>query len=154
MSSVKSFTANEIGHMEDVRELLKNILILFIISMAGFLILFIILIFTDKKNSLRKMGPVFLWASTIVLVLFLALYIMSLNFSYLFEKFHTVFFPQGNYMFSADSLLLTLFPFRFFYQYFLRLIICSSIGAAVSAIIGIVFIIIQKKQERRYGIEK
>jgi len=140
--------------MEDVRDLLKNIFILFLLSLFIFLVLFIIMIFTDKKKNLRKMGLVFLWSSAIVLFIFLILYILSSNFSYLFENFHTVFFPQGNYMFSEESLLITLFPFGFFYQYFIRLVISSSIGAILLAVIGTECIFVQKKQERRLKIGK
>ena len=53
ISSVGSFTDNEIDHMEDVRDLLKNIFILFLLSLFIFLVLFIIMIFTDKKKNLR-----------------------------------------------------------------------------------------------------
>jgi len=112
------------------------------------------MLFTDKKKNLRKIGLVFLWSSAIVLFIFLILYILSSNFSYLFENFHTVFFPQGNYMFSEESLLITLFPFGFFYQYFIRLVISSSIIAILLVIIGTACIFIQKKKERRFKIGK
>jgi len=140
--------------MEDVRDLLKNIFIIFLVSISIFLVLFMILAFTDKKKNLRKIGFICLWSSSIVLFIFIVFYILSTNFSYLFNSFHTVFFPQGNYMFSEGSLLITLFPFGFFYQYFIRLIIGSSAGALLLAIIGIICIFVQKKQERRFKIGK
>jgi len=149
-----SFADNEISHMEDVRDLLRNIFIIFLASIAIFLVLFTILVFTDKKKNLRKIGSICLWASSVVLFVFIIFYIMSTNFSYLFDSFHTVFFPQGNYMFSEGSLLITLFPFGFFYQYFIRLVISSLSGVLMLVIIGIICIFIQKKQERRYKIEK
>lgn len=154
MSSVGSFTDNEIGHMEDVRDLLKNIFIIFLASLAIFLVLFAILVLTDKKRNLMKIGFICLWSSSIVLFIFIVFYILSTNFSYLFDRFHTILFPQGNYMFPEGSLLITLFPFGFFYQYFIRLVISSSAGALLLAIIGIICILIQKKQERRFKIGK
>lgn len=154
INSVGYFTNNEIGHMEDVRDLLKNIFIVFLASLAIFLALFVFLIFTDKKKNYRKIGFICLWASFIILFIFVVFYILSTNFSYLFDRFHTVFFPQGNYMFSEGSLLITLFPFGFFYQYFIRLVTSSSIGAILLAITGTTCIIVQKKQERRFKIGK
>ncbi len=148
ISSVAFFTDNEISHMEDVRELLKNIFIIFLASLTVLAVLFIILVSTDKKKNLRKIGFICLWSSSIVLFIFLLFYILSTNFSYLFNIFHTTFFPQGNFMFSEDSLLITLFPFGFFYQYFIRLIICSSAVALALIIAGIACIFVQNKIEK------
>lgn len=147
-SSVAFFTDNEISHMEDVRELLKNIFIIFLASLAALILLIITLIFTDKRKTLRKIGFLCLWSSSIILFIFLLFYILSTNFSYLFDSFHAAFFPQGNFMFPEGSLLITLFPFGFFYQYFIRLIMCSSAAALVLVIAGIVCIFVQNKIEK------
>jgi len=46
--------------------------------------------------------------------LFLLLVGISFGFSRAFALFHQVFFPQGNWMFAADSLLIRTFPAEFF----------------------------------------
>ncbi|MCD4670598.1 MAG: DUF1461 domain-containing protein [Actinomycetia bacterium] len=153
-SSTAFFTDSEISHMEDVRDLLKNIFILFLVSLAILAALFIILVSTDKKKNLRKIGFLCLWSSSIVLFIFILFYILSTNFSYLFNSFHAVFFPQGNFMFPEGSLLITLSPFGFFYQFFIRLIISSSAAALVLLIAGIICISVQRKYERIFKIGK
>ena len=125
-SSVAAFTEKEISHMDDVRALLLKIFFLFCVSL---IILVILLILARKSPGgiLRAAGRVSVISSSAVLFIFILLYFLSINFSHLFDNFHLIFFPQGNYMFPENSLLITLFSFNFFYQFFIRLAISSLI---------------------------
>lgn len=145
-SMVAFFNDNEISHMVDVRELLKNIFILILVSLISFIILVLLIMLKDRKQSLKKTGLIFLWSSSFTLLIFLVLLILSTNFYSLFDNFHVVFFPQGNYMFPEGSLLLMMFPFGFFFQFFIRLAISSSVIAAFLFILGIVFTVIGYKK--------
>ncbi len=139
ISYAASFTGDEISHMEDVRDLIRNI---FIISGAALLLTVLSLLlalFTGRGHSLKKTGLVFIWSSAAALSAFAVLFILGSNFYSLFDNFHLLFFPQGNYMFSEGSLLITMFPFGFFYQFFIRLAASSSIVAAVFLMLGIIF---------------
>ena len=138
-SMVASFNDNEISHMEDVRDLLKNIFILFSVSIILFIALLLLIMLLDRKQGLKKIGLIFLWSSSFILFIFLVLLILSTNFYSLFDNFHVIFFPQGNYMFPEGSLLITMFPFGFFFQFFIRLAISSSALAAFMFILGIIF---------------
>jgi integral membrane protein (TIGR01906 family) len=138
-SSVAFFNENEISHMEDVRELLKNIFILFSVSVLLFIILVLLIMLLRRGNSLKKTGLILLWSSSFTLLIFLVFLILSTNFSSLFDNFHVIFFPQGNYMFPEGSLLITMFPFGFFFQFFIRLAISSSALALIMFILGIIF---------------
>jgi hypothetical protein len=93
----------------------------------------------DRKQGLKKTGLIFLWSSSFILFIFLVLLILSTNFYSLFDNFHVVFYPQGNYMFPEGSLLITMFPFGFFFQFFIRLAISSSALAAFMFVLGIIF---------------
>jgi len=128
--------------MVDVRELLKNIFILFAVSLVTFIILALFIFIPDRKHNLKKTGLIFLWSSTVTLFLFLVLLVLSTNFYSLFNDFHLVFFPQGNYMFPEGSLLITMFPFGFFFQFFIRLALSSSAIAAFLFMLGIIFTVI------------
>lgn len=147
-SFIPSFSDNEVSHMKDVRELLTNIFTLFMISLALFTALFLMTIFLNRNNSLTRTGLVFIWSSSAALFLYILLLILSINFSSLFDNFHLVFFPQGNYMFPEGSLLITMFPFGFFYQFFIRLGVSSSAIAVFMLIIGIAFVLIGKKARK------
>lgn len=138
-SSVAAFTEKEISHMDDVRALLLKILFLF----CGSLIILIILLILAGKSSrgiLRAAGRVSVISSSAVLFIFILLYFLSMNFSHLFDNFHLIFFPQGNYMFPENSLLITLFSFNFFYQFFIRLAISSLILSSLFLLMGIIFL--------------
>lgn len=145
-SLVAFFDDNEISHMEDVRELLRNIFILFFSSLIMFAIMFFLVLFLDRGHSLRKVKLVFIWSSSIVLAVFILLLILSMNFSSLFDRFHVIFFPQGNYMFQQGSLLITMFPFGFFYQFFIMLALSSSVLAGLLLLLGVVFSIITNRK--------
>ncbi|MBN2073710.1 MAG: hypothetical protein JW770_07185, partial [Actinobacteria bacterium] len=80
--------------------------------------------------------------SAFLLLLFLILFILSENFSFLFGRFHLAFFPQGNYSFPEDSLLISMFPLRFFKDYFISMVICSGTISLVSLISGTALAII------------
>ena len=139
-SSVAFFTENEISHMVDVRALLLKIFLLFYGSLIILIILLILLILKNPGKRLIGIGRVFVISSSVVLFIFILLYFLSMNFSHLFDNFHLIFFPQGNYMFSENSLLITLFPFNFFYQFFIRLVISSSILSSLFLLSGIIFL--------------
>jgi hypothetical protein len=137
MSSVASFTQNEIGHLEDVRTLLARIFILYFASIAVFIILLVLLIEKNFRNFLRKLGISFIISSSSILFIFTVIYFLLNNFTFLFDRFHVLFFPQGNYIFSGNSLIIMLFPFGFFSDFFIRLAASSGIFAAVLLAAGI-----------------
>ncbi|MFC2159712.1 DUF1461 domain-containing protein [Actinomycetota bacterium] len=150
-SSVAFFTENEINHMVDVRDLIFKILLLFYVSLAALIVFLALLLILEREHSkrFRGAGLVFLISSSVVLFLFIILYILSMNFSSLFDNFHLIFFPQGNFMFDANSLLITLFPFNFFYQYFTRLVTGSIILSFIFLFIGILILNIHKIFRKR-----
>jgi len=150
-SSVAFFTENEISHMVDVRNLIFKILILFYGSLIILVALLAALFFLGRKyrDRFKGAGLVFVISSSMVLVIFIVLYILSMNFTSLFDNFHLIFFPQGNFMFDPNSLLITLFPFNFFYQYFIRLVICSIVLSFIFLFIGIFILNIYKIFQKR-----
>ncbi|MCJ7472314.1 MAG: DUF1461 domain-containing protein [Actinobacteria bacterium] len=153
-SSVAFFTENEISHMVDVRNLIFKILLLFYGSLLVLIVLLILLLILERKHArrLRGTGLVFVISSSAVLFIFIILYILSMNFSHLFDNFHLIFFPQGNFMFDSNSLLITLFPFNFFYQYFTRLVISSIVLSFIFLFIGIFLLNIHKISQKRLAV--
>ena len=153
-SSVAFFTENEISHMVDVRNLIFKILLLFYGSLLVLIVLLILLLILERKHArrLRGTGLVLVISSSAVLFLFIILYILSMNFSHLFDNFHLIFFSQGNFMFDSNSLLITLFPFNFFYQYFTRLVISSIVLSFIFLFIGIFLLNIHKIFQKRLAV--
>ncbi|NQT67720.1 MAG: DUF1461 domain-containing protein [Actinobacteria bacterium] len=139
ISTAASFRPEEMSHLNDVRKLLVKIFILYCGSIILFVIMTFLLIEKNIKNFIRNMGIIFTISSSVMLFFIIILYFLGENFPVLFENFHQIFFPQGNYAFSGGSLIITLFPYGFFNDFFIRLVLSSTIIAAVLLVTGIIF---------------
>ena len=104
------FTAGELEHLQDVKTVMQGV------TMAGYSLFIVVAgvlwLYRQEKKQLLKLA----WyggISTIsVTLLFLLLTFVS--FDFVFTLFHQLFFPQGNWIFPADSLLIQTFPLEFF----------------------------------------
>jgi len=134
-----SFRPDEISHLYDVRKLLVKIFVLYCGSIILFVVITFLLIEKNIKNFIRNLGIIFTISSSFILLFIIILYFLGENFPSLFENFHRLFFPQGNYAFPEGSLIITLFPSGFFYNFFIRLILSSAIISAMLLVIGIIF---------------
>ena len=103
-----AFAADEAAHMRDVRVVFWGFMALAIGSLA-----FVV------WRVARHGGAAHTWRSMarggIVLAVALVVggTIAFIAFDAAFELFHRVFFPGGNWAFSADSLLIRLYPYPF-----------------------------------------
>jgi hypothetical protein len=139
ISTVAAFGPDEIRHLNDVRKLLVKIFILYCGSIILFVIMTFLLIKKNIKNFIRNLGVIFIISSTSMLLFIIILYFLGENFPVLFDNFHMLFFPQGNYAFPGGSLIITLFPAGFFNDFFIRLILSSTIISVALLVIGIIF---------------
>jgi len=142
------FNSNEISHLNDVRVLLSRILLLFYISSVLLIIFTLLLIEKNWTAFIKNTGIIMTASSAFVLIFLVVLYILSSNFSHLFENFHYVFFPQGNWAFPEGSLIITIFPFGFFYDFFFSLIVSSLITSLVLFALGLGCIITVNKIDK------
>lgn len=143
-SGIEFFTEDEIKHLMDVRVLLGKI---FILYYSSILLMIVSLFFLLKEGILpfiRSLGKIFVISSATVLTFGMALYFLSHDFDFLFEKFHVLFFPQGNYVFPQNSLIITLFPAGFFYNFFERLVTGVLIFSIVFLVLGVLSINLPK----------
>ena len=138
------FESEEIEHLEDVRVLFIYIFILYAFSFIAFIILTILIIGKGFLRFLQIFSYFLLGSSLSVISVLLLLFFFSQNFIPLFENFHLIFFPQGNWMFPATSLLITLFPLGFFYDFFMKLVFESVIISIVLLAAGIMILTISK----------
>lgn len=116
------FTADEAGHMRDVRLVLYVFLALAVGS-AGLLAWSVRRHSSDPRiwRSISRGGAAL--AVTLVAVGTFA----ALAFGIAFELFHRILFPGGNWTFPADSLLIRLYPYGFW-----------QFSAAAFGVLGIV----------------
>jgi uncharacterized membrane protein len=140
-SNINYFADNEISHLEDVRILLIKIFILYYLSIFLIVILTILLIEKNIFKFFKNIGLIFTVSSSSVIIMLIILYFLGNNFPNLFENFHQIFFPQGNYTFTWNSLIITIFPFGFFYDFFIKIVMTAFIISIILFIIGISVII-------------
>lgn len=155
-SRFKYFTENEINHLDDVRILLDRIKIVFWISVAAAILCTAVLYEKKYLFYLKNILKIFIISSAAMAGLMLILYFFGSNFSSLFERFHYIFFPQGNWAFSADALLINIFPFGFFYDFFYRLLTASFAVAVIllvlsAAATALINFFLKKERLKRAG---
>jgi integral membrane protein (TIGR01906 family) len=131
------FSDDEKSHMQDVKGVFNNLFGIFYPSLFIFIVCFVMIIYLDKKDALHSISEVFVYAGGISILILIIFFLLSINFSDLFMNFHKVFFPQGNYLFPRDSLLLKLFPEGFFKDFAIRIFVYSAIKAGILLAIGL-----------------
>jgi hypothetical protein len=99
------FTPDEYAHMGDVRTVFRGAE--YAAALALFILVFRLQRARGRGDALRLVRAGALTAAGIVAVIAVA---AAVAFDPLFLLFHEVFFPQGNFLFSADSNLIRLYP--------------------------------------------
>ncbi len=125
-----NYTSSEGSHLEDVKKVMRFSDYLFYFCL---LVLTLILTFYRKKKEETKKLLVDGGITTAVLLGMILLFLLT-AFNSAFTLFHNLFFPQGNWMFAFDSLLIQTFPLDFFigmsYKIFLL-----SLGLGIGIIV-------------------
>ncbi|MBI2146123.1 DUF1461 domain-containing protein [Candidatus Woesearchaeota archaeon] len=105
-----NYTALELSHVTDVRKVMNGINIF-----LGFLLMGTLsLLFYSRNNPLILQKSLRYGGIATIGILIMVLLFSFLDFTTLFTWFHQLFFPQGNWSFPADSLLIQTFPAEFF----------------------------------------
>lgn len=125
------YTEQEIAHLVDVKRLMETMNYIFY---SLLLVLTLILTYCRKNKEqlikLLKYGGI-----TVIAVELMLFLLVLISFNSSFAAFHYLFFPQGNWIFSADSLLIQTFPLQFFVKISQTILFQAFLG-------GIIFILI------------
>lgn len=110
----QDYTAAEISHLQDVAGVMNGVNIFgYVIGTIIVLSLICFLIYFRKdKTLLSKLLRYGGMATLATIGIILLSILFAFNSS--FTAFHQLFFPQGNWQFAADSLLILTFPLEFF----------------------------------------
>jgi integral membrane protein (TIGR01906 family) len=105
-----NYTSSELSHLKDVKKVMGFIDYLFYFSL-----LVCTLVITYYRKSQQQLKKMFKYSGlTVLIIMGLILIISILSFNFMFTIFHQIFFPQGNWMFASNSLLIETFPIEFF----------------------------------------
>lgn len=126
------FTAEEISHLEDVA-LVMNIMdyVFYTLLLATISILFYFRKDMKYLITLAKYSGI-----TSVIVLCLKLLFTFLFFNFTFSIFHQIFFPQGNWTFAAESMLIQTFPIEFFMNISMNIFLLSLFFGILFIVLG------------------
>ena len=94
---------NEYAHIIDVRNFIGVLILLFLISLY--------ILFIDWKKKYTKSKDLFIF-SLVILLVFLVLFFLF-PFESSFRYMHFIFFPQGNWEFPIESVLIKTYPLEF-----------------------------------------
>ena len=130
------FEENAMTHMQDVKKMFFYVEVIFYLSL-----LIVTGMFTYyKKNKKNQIEFLKYGGWTTIISLGSLLMFALVGFNTLFTWFHKIFFPQGNWQFASNSLLIQIFPIGFFIFISLKIFLLAFI-------FGIVFIVVSKYME-------
>ncbi len=112
-------TSAEKSHLADVKQVFSNLKTVMYFLIGLLLFLFFLIIKRLKTKDLLKefIANYFLIISIILFAVMIVFAISLFNFTSAFQNMHELLFPQGNYAFPEDSMLITLFPEQFFINF-------------------------------------
>jgi integral membrane protein (TIGR01906 family) len=137
---LRYFSDIEKSHMGDVKQLIRTMQFIYYGAALLCVALFIYAykIFRDDQYRFIKIiSKAALYSSIVSITFLVILFLMSVfSFNFLFTVFHLIFFSQGNWMFSPDSLLITLFPQQFFFDISLRIFVYAMFQSLMFFALG------------------
>jgi integral membrane protein (TIGR01906 family) len=122
------FTANEREHMLDVR---RVFIAAQLAALASIAIVALLALRARRRGALARLVRAGAIAAAALVAIFGAF--AAVAFDAAFLLFHQVFFPQGNFLFPADSNLLRLYPEAYWYGVTLRIAVSFLALAAIVA---------------------
>jgi integral membrane protein (TIGR01906 family) len=127
------FNENEQQHLQDVKDLIGKINIVYYISIMLF-VLFFFIYYQITKDFSRSVTSILIFGSMFSIIIFIIIYFT--DFSFLFDKFHILFF-EGNYTFPPNSNIIKLFPAEFFSGMFFTILKITMIKTTILFSAGI-----------------
>ncbi len=123
-------TDAERSHMRDVAHLVRVLWLALLVAVA-----LVVAGLAVLHRQPRRIGAILLWTSgSVAIAAILVGAFFAIAFDQAFLLFHRLFFPQGNFLFAADSNLLRLFPEGLWFESALvagLLIVVSALAATL-----------------------
>lgn len=145
------FNEKEISHMKDVKNIIHKVNMFFYILIIDIIALIFFSYYLIKKydkNRLKHyLKNILLYSSLSIIAISLLFWLFTTSlFNSFFGFFHSMLFPQGNFMFDpAKDNLVVLYPEGLFADFGLRIAIYSIIVAAIMLIAALM---LRKKKSK------
>ncbi|MBK5211510.1 MAG: DUF1461 domain-containing protein [Coriobacteriia bacterium] len=132
-TGLSGYDAASVGHLEDVEKVMVGWMGVVAFSLVISLVVLALCII--RKKQAVVFGACLLAGVGVAIIIGMSAVAGFFDFSALFEAMHSVLFPQGNWAFPAESLLIMTFPLKFW-------ILTAAIWASVTAAIGIMYVFV------------
>lgn len=120
------YNERELSHMEDVKELTQAVMNVWILLLAGLVIVGVLAWrfghWEAMRAGLARGGQITIGLIVLVLVF------VALSFNALFTGFHRIFFEGDTWLFLYSDTLIRLFPLRFWQDVFIALGVLALLG--------------------------
>jgi integral membrane protein (TIGR01906 family) len=127
------YNQRELGHMLDVRVLVKSALTAWYILLGVLLISGLVL---WKTGYLKELWAAITWGGWLTLgLIFMVILSTFIDFSALFTAFHGLFFEGDTWLFYESDTLIRLYPLKFWSDAFIYVGIMTVIGALLCVVI-------------------
>lgn len=146
LPEISAYSHDERSHIRDVKLLLRRALL--ILEVSVFIESFILTVLLVTGTSLSSLSRITKSGGILTLLVLAVLSLSLISFDYFFIKFHQVFFPQGNWAFPPDSVMIRMFPRGLFVDGFVRCVTVTFILALILIIIGQVMMITKSGAEK------
>lgn len=136
-------TPEALTHLDDVYDLSSRLMfpVIGIALVAGFLLMASYTLFGSTQ-----VARALLWGGAVMLILIVVLALWAcVSFESLFAVFHSLFFANGSWVFSADSLLITMLPTGFWTT---MALVWAGITALLSAISVVAACVLTRRQAK------
>ena len=147
-----TLTPEAISHLDDVNEVINRVMpsILACAVLAGFLLLCTFYMFGSKA-----VGRPLAFSGGLVILLFLLFGgWAAIDFDGLFAVFHSLFFAEGTWTFSSDSLLICMYPEAFWMGMGGAWLAVSMILSILSLVCGLFVMRSERRNRRAYAEAK
>ncbi|MBC8444449.1 DUF1461 domain-containing protein [Candidatus Woesearchaeota archaeon] len=133
----REFTQKEFAHMADVKKVIKNMNSFLLINIIlSTLLLLHISTKLNNKEFKKFLSKYLKTGGIITLIIISTLFILTLNFDFTFNLFHSLLFQPGTWIFPENSILIQLFPITFFQQTAIAIFNRIFISAMLLLIVG------------------
>lgn len=126
-----------IEHLRDVQSVISRATVAAGFAFVGVLVFAALLVRSGRRRLVQRVMGI-IGGSYLVATIVFGLWAF-IDFNSLFTQFHHVFFAEGTWLFSHDSLLIVLFPEKFWMilgAIWLLLVLLSSIGLVAYSVLS------------------
>jgi integral membrane protein (TIGR01906 family) len=143
------FNQKEKLHLQDVRNIVKTLMIALCISIVAAAILAILLFIKNR----RMLGISLIAGGSLTILLIIIFFLLLTNFDYTFIKFHGILFTNNLWMLNpATDRLIVMFPENFFYDITQDIVVRSMFTALATTAMG--FVLLPRKNNKHLGLKQ